>query len=112
MNGGRQMGVVEIEHVGAGGVEEGGAQGIHAFAPADHGRLLTIGEFGQRLQRGLHRAGAAPRQRYGKKIHQRLLGLVTDRLGDIAPGKLDGEAGELLGGAGSVQHGAILAVAA
>jgi hypothetical protein len=96
---------------GAGGVEEGSAQGVHALAAADDGGMLAIGKFGQRLQRDLHRAGAAAGERHGKEVHQRLLGLVADRLGDVVAGKLDGEAGELLRGAGSVQHGAVLEIA-
>jgi hypothetical protein len=56
-------------------------------------------------------AGAAAGERHGKEVHQRLLGLVADRLGDVVAGKLDGEAGELLRGAGAVQHGAVLEIA-
>jgi hypothetical protein len=37
----RHMGIAEVEHIGAGGIEERGGQCIDALAPADQCRLLA-----------------------------------------------------------------------
>jgi hypothetical protein len=104
MNDGRKMGVAEIEHVGAGRVQKGRAQGIRALAAADDGRLPAIGKLGQRLEGNLHRAGAAAGQRDREEIEQRAPGLVAGRLGNVAPAGLDQEASKVLGNARSMQH--------
>jgi hypothetical protein len=105
MNGGWNVGVVEIEHVGARCVQEGRAQRVHALAAADDGRLLAAGKRGERLQGDLDRAAAAARQRHREEVHERALGLVRDVRRNLAPPGVDDEAGEVLGDAGSVQHG-------
>ena len=105
MDHGRQVGVAEIEHVGAGRIQEGRAQRIDALSAADDGRLSAVGEFGERLQRQLDRAGAAARQRDREEIQQRALGFMPDRLRHVVPTGVDHEAGEVLRDAGSMQHG-------
>ena len=105
MNDCRQVGVAKIEDIGAGRVQEGGAQGIHALAPADDGRLLAIGKLGERLQCDLDRVVSAARERDREEVEQCALGLVTDGLGNVAPIRLDDEAGEVLRNAGSMEHG-------
>jgi hypothetical protein len=65
------MGVAEIMHIGAGGVQKHRAQGIDPFAATDHRRLLAAGKFGERAQRDLDWTGAAASQ--GEKfINERL----------------------------------------
>ena len=111
MNDGRNVGVAEIERIGARGVQECRAQGIHAFAPADDGGLPAVGKFGEGSQRDLDGYGAAARKRHGEEIQQRALGLMTDRLRNVVPLRRDDEAGKVLRDAGSVQHGAVPNVA-
>ena len=48
MDHGAQMGVAEVVDIGAGGVEEGGAQRVDALATPDDGRLLAAGELRER----------------------------------------------------------------
>ena len=105
MNHGAQMGVAEIMDIGAGGIEEGRAQRIDALGPPDHGRLLSAGEFGKRAQRHLDRSGAAAGQRHGEEIHQRALGLMPHRRGNVIPLRRDNEVRKALGNARFVQHG-------
>ena len=100
----RQVGVAIVEDVGAGGVEERGAQRIDALAAADDGRLPAAGEFRQRAQRQLDRLGAAAGQCHGKEVEQCALGLVARLGGNVLPLRVDDEAGESLGGAGSGLH--------
>ena len=111
MNDGRNVGVVEIERVGARRVQERRAQGIHAFASTDDGGLPALGKLGEGSQRDLHRPGAAARERHGEEIQQRPLGLVADRVRNVVPPRRDDEAGKVLRDAGSVQHGAVPNVA-
>ena len=73
------MGIAEVEHVGARGVNEYGGQRIEPLAPSDHGRLAAGGESRERGKRGLDGGVAAARQRHGEEIHQRSLGLVGHR---------------------------------
>jgi len=79
MDRGGDVGVAEIEHVGAGGIDERGAERIDALAPAEHRRSRSAGERGQRSEHRLDRRVAAAGQRDGKEIHQRALGLMGDR---------------------------------
>jgi hypothetical protein len=98
------MGVAEIMHVGAGGIEERSIQGIDALAAADDSRRFTAGEFSQRAQRDLDRPGAAARQRHGEKIHQGAFGLMPHGRRNVIPPRLDDKEGKALGHAGPVQH--------
>jgi hypothetical protein len=107
MNGGRDVGIVEIEDVGARRVQERRAQRVHALVAADDDRLPAIGKRGERLQGDLDRAAAAARQRHGEVVHERALGLVRDVRWNVAPAGVDDEARKVLSDAGSVQHGAV-----
>ena len=107
----RNMGVAEIERIGARRVQECRAQAIHAFAAADDGGLPQMRELGEGAQRDLHRIGAAARERHGKEIQQRPLGFMADGLRDVVPPRRNDETGKILRDAGSVQHGAVPSVA-
>jgi hypothetical protein len=105
MDDGGQVGVAVVEDVGAGGVEEGGAQGIDALAAADDRRLLAAGKFGERFQGELDRFGAAAGDRHGEEVQQRALGLVAGFLRNVIPCRVDDEAGEGGSDAWSGKHG-------
>ncbi len=100
----RHMGVAEVEHVGAGGIEERGAERIDALAPAEQCRLLAAGECRERLQRGLERLIAAAGQRHGEEIHQRALGLMGDLGRQILPARRHDELGQTCSHAPVVRH--------
>src|SRR5437764_10746226 len=51
----RHMGVAEVEHIRARGIEKGGRKRIEAFAAPDHGALFDAGKSRERLQRGFDR---------------------------------------------------------
>src|SRR5271156_157082 len=67
---GRDMGIAEVEHVGAGGIEKRRAQRVDALAPSDNRRLPAAGEHSERGERDLDRLGAAPGQRDSEEIQQ------------------------------------------
>ena len=104
MDDGRDVGIIEIERVGARRVEERRAQAIHAFASTDDGGLPALGKLGEGLQRDLHRPGAAARERDREDIQQRPLGRVAHRVRNVVPPRCDDETGQVLRDAGSVQH--------
>jgi hypothetical protein len=104
MNHSAQMGVAEIMDIGAGGVEEGSTQRVDSFAAPDHGRPLAAQKFGERAQRDLDRPVAAAGQRHGKEIHQRTLGLMPHRRGNVVPPRSDDESRKILRNAGFMQH--------
>jgi hypothetical protein len=104
VNYGRHVGVAEVEHIGARGIEKGGGKRIEAFAAPDHRRLLAAGKSGERLQRRFDRALAAAGQRHGEEINERALGLMHDRRTERLPFSLDDEARQVSGYFQIVQH--------
>ena len=83
MNGGRNVGVIEIEHVGADAAfRKAALSASRRSLAADDGRLPAIGEGGQRLQTRSRPARAAARQRHGEEIHQRAFGLMAEWLAE------------------------------
>ena len=93
MDHGARMGVAEVVDIGAGGVEEGRAQGIDALGSPDQGCLLAAGESGERAQRHLTGAARSP-QGDRKEIHQGTLGLKPHPHGDVIPSRSDNKAGQ------------------
>ena len=104
MDDGGQVRVAIVEDVGAGGIEECGAERVDALGSPDDGRLPAAREFRERGQRQFDRLGAAACDRHGKEVQQRALGFVTHLLGDVIPGGVGHEAGEGLADAGSGLH--------
>ncbi|OIQ67516.1 hypothetical protein GALL_509020 [mine drainage metagenome] len=98
------MGVAEVMDIGAGGVEESGAQRIDALGASDHGRLSAARKLGERAQCDLDRAGAAPGEGDGEEIHQGALGLMPHLRGNVVPPRCNNVLSKALGHAGFVQH--------
>ena len=105
MDRGRHMGIAEVEHIGARGIEKRRVERVDALAPADQARLAAAGKFSERLQRDLESFVAAAGQGHGEKIEKRALGLMHDLGRQIAPPRLHHQPSEPLGHAGNVQHG-------
>ena len=101
MDDGRQVRVAIVEHVGAGGIQEGGAQGVDALGPADDRRLLAAGELGERPEREFDRLGTAAGDRHGEEIQQCTLGLVASAFGALY-GASSGTVAAILSICGSV----------
>jgi hypothetical protein len=98
------MGVAEVEHIGACGIEKRRAERIDALAPPDHRCLPAGGKSGQRSQRGFDRRLAAAGERNGKKIQQSSLGLVYDRRLKRIPFCLGDELRQPFGHTSIVRH--------
>lgn len=98
------MGVAEIEHVSARGIEKRRAERIDPLAPADHRGLPSARKGGERLQGGFDRRFAAAGQSDGKEVHQRPLDLMNDgRLQDF-PARLDHLLRQPFGDPGILRH--------
>ena len=91
MDHGRHMGVAEVEHIRARGIEKGGRKRIEAFAAPDHGALFDAGKSRERLQRGFDRWFTAADQRHREKINECALGLMNDGRAERVPLRLGDE---------------------
>ena len=100
----RHVGIAEIEHIGARGIEKRRAERIDALVPADQSRLPAAGECGQRAKRDLEGFVAAAGQGDGEEIQERALGLMRDLIWQIAPSRRGYEIRQALGHAGLLQH--------
>ena len=101
MDRGRHMGIAEVEHIGARGIEKRGVERVDALAPADQARLAAAGKFSERLQRDLESFVAAAGQGDREEIQERALGLMHDLGRQIAPPRRGHEIRQPLGHAGN-----------
>src|SRR5260221_13624856 len=92
-----EMRVVEIEDVGAKGVERCGIQYVHPLAAPEDRRLRPPSKFRERGQRRVDGFVPAAAERAACPIEQRALGFVVDRYRDRAPARFDHKARELPG---------------
>ncbi len=101
----REMRIAEVEDIGAGGIQERRAERIDAVVAPDDGRLRAARKFRERGQGHLDRVGTATRERDREKVEQGTLGFAANRVGNVAPARVDDKTGEVWRDAGSVQHG-------
>jgi len=104
MNDRRHMGIAEIEHIGARGIEKRRVQRVDPRAPADNRRLSSAGKGRERLQRGFDCRLAAARQSDRKEVHQQALGLMDDGRLQCVPSRIDHESREPFGDLGIPLH--------
>ena len=84
MDDGPQVGVVEVEHVGAQAVEQRRMQRIDPFRAAQHRRPGFSHEGSQGLQRDVHRFVARAAHRAAHPVEQRARGFAAHGVGDGA----------------------------
>ena len=90
----RNMGIVEVEHVAAGGVQKGGRQCIRPLPTPDDRRLACARELAQHLETDLDGAVPASAERGGKEIEERALRLMPHFRRNVADAGLDEKSGE------------------
>src|SRR4051812_36114594 len=94
MNHGRQVRIVEVEHVGRRAVYESRRERIQPLAAPDDRGLRGAAELFQNGKRVLDGGIAAAAERGAEEIEQGSLRLVAHRRGNVLPPRVRNEAGE------------------